>query len=98
MVFVLLCRSWDWYSMAEALIKKINKLKDFGSFENFSWPIGMPEFKKNNLFYGKNGSGKTTLSHFFQCFEDGKFPIDFVKPPTMEVVTGQGKTSDLNTV
>lgn len=84
--------------MAEVGIKKINKLKDFGSFENFSWPAGLPEFKKNNLFYGKNGSGKTTLSHFFQCFEDGKFPTDFAKPPTMEVITGQGKTSDLNAV
>ncbi len=84
--------------MAGAFVKKINVLKDFGSFENFSWSIGLPEFRKNNLFYGKNGSGKTTLSHFFQCFEDGKFPTDFAKPPSMEITTSQSKTSDLNAI
>ena len=48
--------------MTDAYIKKINRIKDFGSFEDFTWPNDLPEFKKYNLFYGKNGSGKTTLN------------------------------------
>jgi len=76
-------------------IKKINKIRNFGSFENFSWPSDLPEFKKNNLFYGKNGSGKTTLSHFLQCNEKGKFPDDFKPSPSMEITTTKGSISDL---
>jgi len=79
-------------------IKKISKIKNFGSFENFSWPTNLPEFKKNNLFYGKNGSGKTTLSHFLQCNEKGQFPDDFKPSPSIEIITEQGSVSDLSTL
>lgn len=79
-------------------INKISKIKNFGSFENFLWPTNLPEFKKNNLFYGKNGSGKTTLSHLLQCNEKGKFPDDFKPYPSMEIITTQGSISDLTTL
>lgn len=79
-------------------IRKISKIKNFGSFENFLWPTDLPEFKKNNLLYGKNGSGKTTLSHFLQCSEKSKFPDDFSPAPSMEITTTQGNVSDLTTL
>lgn len=50
------------------MITKINKLKDFGIFQNFAWN-GIDNFKKKNLIYGWNYSGKTTLSKLFQTLE-----------------------------
>lgn len=50
------------------MLTKINKLKDFGIFQNFSWN-GLDGFKKKNLIYGWNYSGKTTLSKLFQNLE-----------------------------
>ena len=50
------------------MITKINKLKDFGIFQNFAWN-GIDNFKKKNLIYGWNYSGKTTLSKLFQNLE-----------------------------
>ncbi|WP_157206816.1 AAA family ATPase [Mariniflexile maritimum] len=50
------------------MITKINKLKDFGIFQNFTWN-GIDNFKKKNLIYGWNYSGKTTLSKLFQNLE-----------------------------
>lgn len=69
---------------------------NFGSFEDFSWPGTLPEFKKHNLFYGKNGSGKTTFSHFLQCYEEEKFPEDFAPAPSMEIITEEGKSSEFS--
>jgi len=50
------------------MINKINKLKKFGIYKNFSWN-GLDDFKKKNLIYGWNYSGKTTLSKLFQNLE-----------------------------
>ncbi len=51
------------------LINSINKLKNFGSFRNFSkdnsLDNSLPEFRRVNLFYGCNASGKTTLTRVF---------------------------------
>ena len=47
------------------MIKRINKIENFGSFKNFSWQATLDEFLRFNLFYGWNGSGKTTLSKLF---------------------------------
>lgn len=65
------------------MITKINKLKRFGIYQDFSWgPID--DFKKKNLIYGWNYSGKTTLSKLFQvleakdknkCFSGSEFEI-----------------------
>lgn len=57
------------------MIKKLNKLKDFGVFHDFTWN-GLEEFKRFNLIYGWNYSGKTTLSRVFQCFELEKLHDD----------------------
>jgi wobble nucleotide-excising tRNase len=50
------------------MIIKINKLKNFGIFQNFSWN-SLDNFKKKNLIYGWNYCGKTTLSNLFQNLE-----------------------------
>lgn len=51
------------------MIKRINKIKKFGIFHDFSWNAELPEFKKFNLIYGWNRSGKTTISRVFESCE-----------------------------
>jgi len=51
------------------MIKRINKIKKFGIFHDFSWKADLPEFKKFNLIYGWNRSGKTTISRIFESCE-----------------------------
>lgn len=50
------------------MITKINKLKRFGIFQNYTWGA-IDDFKKKNLVYGWNYSGKTTISKLFQVLE-----------------------------
>jgi len=59
------------------MICKIDKIRQFGVFEDFSWPADLAEFKRLNLIYGWNYSGKTTLSRAFRCFELGEPHPDF---------------------
>lgn len=60
------------------MIIKINKIKDFGIFRNFTWPTtGMPDFQKHNLLYGWNYSWKTTISRVFRSFEKGQKHLDY---------------------
>ena len=54
------------------MIIKINKIKDFAIFRNFTWNNTIDDFKKFNFIYGWNYSGKTTLSRIFRCFETQK--------------------------
>jgi wobble nucleotide-excising tRNase len=58
-------------------IKNIQKLKQFGIFQNHT-NAHAKDFGKYNLFYGWNGSGKSTLSRVFRCIENkatsSKFP------------------------
>lgn len=66
------------------MIKKINKLKKFGIFENYANDASTADFNRYNLFYGWNGSGKSTLSNLFRwietkqpiCFADAEWEID----------------------
>lgn len=54
------------------IIKKITKLKNFASFEDYEWDSSvLNDFEKYNLFYGLNGSGKTTLSRLFYFLNEG---------------------------
>ncbi|WP_413906380.1 AAA family ATPase [Candidatus Endomicrobiellum trichonymphae] len=53
---------------------KVYKLKNFGSFRDFSSKdISLSKFKQANLFYGCNASGKTTLTRVFSCLNNGRF-------------------------
>ncbi|MCX5886277.1 MAG: AAA family ATPase [Proteobacteria bacterium] len=69
------------------MIKKINKIKNFGIFKDFKWDASIPEFKRYNLLYGWNKSGKTTSSRIFSACEkkstefkqypkDGEFEVE----------------------
>lgn len=51
------------------MITKINKIKDFGIYKNFSWDVSINTLKKKNLIYGWNYSGKTTFSKLFNNLE-----------------------------
>jgi len=62
------------------MITKVNKIKDFGIFKNFTWDVSINPFKKQNLIYGWNYSGKTTFSKLFNNL-DKKSKIHF---PTSE--------------
>lgn len=56
------------------MINKIDNIKDFGIYKNFSWNSagGLKEFNHKNIFYGWNYSGKTTLSRIFSSLRDKK--------------------------
>ncbi|WP_167626963.1 AAA family ATPase, partial [Flavobacterium psychrophilum] len=51
------------------MIRKINTLKNFGVFQNFTWDI-LPEFNEKNIFYGWNYSGKTTISRLLSSLKN----------------------------
>lgn len=56
------------------ILKRINKLKDVGIFQDFEWPNpkAFQDFKKFNVIYGWNGTGKSTLSSLLQSLgEEG---------------------------
>jgi len=52
------------------MITKINKIKNFANFSDYSWDNDLPTFAKKNIFFGYNGSGKTTLSNVFYLFSE----------------------------
>ena len=56
------------------MINKIDNIKDFGIYKNFTWnsASGLKDFNHKNLFYGWNYSGKTTLSRIFSSLRDKK--------------------------
>jgi wobble nucleotide-excising tRNase len=51
------------------MLKRIDKIKKYYIFKDFSWSNNLAEFNKFNLIYGWNGSGKTTLSNLLRCVE-----------------------------
>src|SRR5665213_87937 len=59
------------------MIRQLQRVKAFGSFDNFTWPTGLHEFKKFNLIFGWNYSGKTTFTRALRCFELNKYHEDF---------------------
>ncbi len=76
------------------MIKRINKLKKFGIFENYATDTSLADFNKYNLFYGWNGSGKSTLSNLFRWIET-KQPICFADAE-WEVQTESGIINQTN--
>ncbi len=80
------------------MIKKINKIKNFGVFKDFKWDSSiLDDFKKHNLFYGWNYSGKTTISRLFRCFELQKKHPDYLDAE-FELEDGQSSINKYNNV
>lgn len=46
---------------------RLQRMKGYRIFRDFSWPTELPNFDRYNLIYGWNGAGKTTLSNLFRC-------------------------------
>jgi len=63
------------------MINRIENIKDFGVYKNFSWnsATGLKNFNHKNLFYGWNYSGKTTLSRIFSSLRDKKIHNSYDK-------------------
>jgi wobble nucleotide-excising tRNase len=51
------------------MITKINSIKNFGIFQNYSHDVNLKDYNRYNLFYGWNGSGKSTLVSLFESLE-----------------------------
>ncbi|MET7254761.1 AAA family ATPase [Dyadobacter fermentans] len=81
------------------MIKKINSIKNFGVFQDFTWPATLPEFNEKNIIYGWNYTGKTTLSRIFSSLRDkelhSKFPSGQFKITTS--TNQEIRENDLNT-
>lgn len=50
-------------------IERINRIKRYRIFQDFTWPSDLSDFKEKNLIYGWNGTGKSTLSAIFRSIE-----------------------------
>lgn len=61
------------------MIKKIQTIKNFGVFKNFTSGSHLPEFKEKNIIYGWNYAGKTTLSRIFSSLKNKKLHPSFVE-------------------
>jgi wobble nucleotide-excising tRNase len=62
------------------MIKKIDYIKDFGIYKNFTWnDKDLKDFNFKNLLYGWNYSGKTTLSRIFSSLRDRKLHDGYAK-------------------
>ena len=61
------------------MIKKIDKIKNFGTFKKFNWNSNIPNFGQYNLIYGWNYSGKTMISRIFRCIELKEIHPDFLE-------------------
>lgn len=77
------------------MLKSIQKLKNFGVFDNYSPPAGTSEFGVKNIIYGWNYSGKTTLSRLIASLENRKPPEEF---PTcsFSITTDSGPITEAN--
>ena len=51
------------------MITRINSIKNFRIFQNYSHDANLKDYNRYNLFYGWNGSGKSTLASLFECLE-----------------------------
>ncbi|ACI20480.1 AAA family ATPase [Thermodesulfovibrio yellowstonii] len=76
------------------MFKKIENIKNLGTYSGFSWNSQFCEvFKRYNFIYGWNYSGKTTLSRLFHCLEIKKTHPDY---PHLQftIETNNGKITE----
>lgn len=78
------------------MFRKIENIKNLGTYSNFSWNSQFCDiFKRYNFIYGWNYSGKTTLSRLFHCLEIKKPHPDY---PHLQftIETNNGKLTERN--
>lgn len=59
------------------MIKRVNRIENFGVFKDYRRTGNIEDFKKLNIIYGWNYSGKTTLSRIVDCFNENKISADY---------------------
>lgn len=55
-------------------VDRLNSLRNYRVFKDFTWPAGLMSFGQFSLIYGWNGSGKTSISSLFRNCQDGVAP------------------------
>jgi wobble nucleotide-excising tRNase len=73
------------------MIRAIQRLRNFGVFEDLRKTVTLQDFAAKNIIYGWNYSGKTTLSRLFSAIGSG---LSYPECPgaTFEVLTADGLT------
>lgn len=59
------------------MITAIERIRNFGVFDNYMRPVDFEDFSELNLIYGWNYSGKTTLSRIFRSAEQRALHSDY---------------------
>lgn len=76
------------------MIKRINKIKKFGVFEDYRRSGDIRDFEEKNIFYGWNYSGKTTLSRLISYLDKNVEIEDDYKDVEFEVELEDGSKID----
>jgi wobble nucleotide-excising tRNase len=75
------------------MITKINRIKKFGIYQDYSSKSDLKSFNQYNLFYGWNGSGKSTLANLLACIERKK-QSDSHNDSEWEITTDNGSITN----
>lgn len=73
------------------MIRSIQRLRQFGVFEDFRKTAELSDFGSKNIIYGWNYSGKTTLSRLFAALGQGR-PYAECASATFEIQTSTGQS------
>lgn len=76
------------------MIKRINKIKNFGVFEDYRRSGDIRDFEEKNIIYGWNYSGKTTLSRLISYLDKNVEIEDDYKDVEFEVELEDGSKID----
>ncbi len=78
------------------MIKRINKIKNFGVFQDYRRSGDIRDFEEKNIIYGWNYSGKTTLSRLISYLDKDVVIDDEYKDVEFEVELEDGSKIDNN--
>ncbi len=78
------------------MIKRINKIKSFGVFEDYRRSGDIRDFEEKNIIYGWNYSGKTTLSRLISYLDKNVQIEDDYKDIGFEIELEDGTKIDNN--
>ena len=73
------------------MIKRINKIKSFGVFSNYTRNSDLRDFEEKNIIYGWNYSGKTTVSRLISYLDKTTQIDDDYETAEFEVELSDGK-------